>query len=843
MNSEINPMDPELEQAVAEIRDEAIDPAAIESAAARVWARIAREAAAGGPLPVPEPAAHIRSCADVQALIPDFRAGRLPEARALLVKDHLHQCVACRRVYEGKVTAMPARPAGTPARRSYTVRWAAAAVVVAAAGVSIWLAVDQFGARSGRAYVQALNGALFEITGAGIRPLAVGGNLPAGAEIRTAKDSAATLELWDGSTVEMRERSALSSSQNGRDITIRVERGSILVQAAKRRSGHLYVATDDCRVAVTGTVFSVNAGLKGSRVSVIQGEVHVAQDNQDKVLRPGEQSVSGSSLERAPILYDVSWSRIGAHLGAGVGVAAAPRVTELLDRAPSSTVLFAILPKAADAVDEMRASLREAMEGDPQLRMWLGGGNAVVDPLSSRVLGAGRAEDLFSALRGTSDYLDEVALVVFEGPDKQPELAFLGNAKRPGLADFLKKAGLPAAVEERPGLAVFGPQRASVEAFAATLDQPRGAFKSSPCYDRLAEAEREGAGAALCADLSRTGQPSQGPRYFLGQDRQENGQPATRATIGFNGPRTGMDAWLASPAPMGSLDYVTSDATLLLAFVVNDPSAIIDQTLALEQRSQAGADRALAEADRQTGLDVRKDLAASLGGEFALALDGPVLPTPSWKFIAEVYDPIRFQATLQKVVDAYNAQTVKSGGKPWRNFAETVEGRTFHTIGTADENPLTTACYTFDDGYLIAGPSRAVLNQAFQAKTNRTSITRSSRFIAMMPRDPYANFSAVVYENLGSSLAPIVNLLGSLAPQGAAQGAAGRPNSLQNLANPKPAFVAAYGEPDRITIAGNGNTVGAGISQIMSGSLLGIAGNAAPFVFSQGTRGRQPALK
>src|ERR1035437_1688357 len=54
---------------------------------------------------------------------------------------------ACRRVYEGKVTPFPARLA--PAPRSYAVRWAAAAVVVAAAGVSIWFAVDPIGPAAG----------------------------------------------------------------------------------------------------------------------------------------------------------------------------------------------------------------------------------------------------------------------------------------------------------------------------------------------------------------------------------------------------------------------------------------------------------------------------------------------------------------------------------------------------------------------------------------------------------------------------------------------------------------------------------------------------------------------
>ena len=181
-----------------------------------------------------------------------------------------------------------------------------------------------------------------------------------------------------------------------------MDRGSIIVQAAKRRSGHLYVATADCRVAVTGTVFSVNAGVKGSRISVIQGEVHVAQDNQEKVLHPGDQSVSGSSLERAPILYDISWSRNGARLNPNPASAAPGRVSPLLDRAPASTVVFAILPNAADAMKSAEDSLRQAAEQNPQLGTWLGGQTASVDPLFARLQGAG-------------DYLNEVALIVLEG--------------------------------------------------------------------------------------------------------------------------------------------------------------------------------------------------------------------------------------------------------------------------------------------------------------------------------------------------------------------------------------------------------------------------------------------
>ncbi len=44
------------------------------------------------------------------------------------------------------------------------------------------------------------------------------------------------LQLKDGSIVELRERSGFSTTQTASDLTIRLERGSVIVQAAKRKS-------------------------------------------------------------------------------------------------------------------------------------------------------------------------------------------------------------------------------------------------------------------------------------------------------------------------------------------------------------------------------------------------------------------------------------------------------------------------------------------------------------------------------------------------------------------------------------------------------------------------------
>src|SRR5262249_42416016 len=120
---------------------------------------------------------------------------------------------------------------------------------------------------------------------------------------------------------------------------------------------------------------------------------------------------------------------------------------------------------------------------------------------------------------------------------------------------------------------------------------------------------------------------------------------------------------------------------------------------------------------------------------------------------------------------------------------------------------------------------------ALQVKTNRTSLTRSSDFIAMTPRDHYANFSAVVYQKLGTTLAPLVGLLGALGPQNG-----GRANPIFSLGNMKPSLVAIYGESDRVSIATNGDALGMGMTSLLSGNIVGMAGSGLPF-------GRMPQMQ
>jgi uncharacterized protein (TIGR03435 family) len=119
----------------------------------------------------------------------------------------------------------------------------------------------------------------------------------------------AVFQLEDGSRVEVRPKSQLNLEAADDGTSIRLNRGSVLVTAAKQRTGHLYVQTRDLTVSVVGTVFLVNAEEAGSRVTVIEGEVHVEQQGSTvKTLLPGGQVVSNPLMTARAVPEELSWT-------------------------------------------------------------------------------------------------------------------------------------------------------------------------------------------------------------------------------------------------------------------------------------------------------------------------------------------------------------------------------------------------------------------------------------------------------------------------------------------------------------------------------------------------------
>jgi ferric-dicitrate binding protein FerR (iron transport regulator) len=806
MNLEMIFPDPDLEQAVSAIRNEPIGDEVVEAAAARVWAKLAAAA------PAEHAAEHIADCAGFQALIPAYRAGQLPQARVFLLEDHLHQCVACRRAYEGRPAVVAPIPLPSrPRRAAQRFQWAAAAAAVA--GIAVWVAVDQYGARTGRAIVQTVNGTLYEVSASGLKPLAAGRELADNVEVRTARDSTAFVRLRDGSVVEMRERSGFSVSGPTSDLTVHLIRGSVIVEAAKHRTGHFYVATADCRVAVTGTIFGVSAGAKGSRVSVVQGEVHVDQNNEDKVLHPGNQFVTSPDLAPEPVREDISWSRNRDRYNAllqklaedlkQVRLPDQRYESPLLGHLPASTVFFASIPNLAAYLGQAESVFRRNVAENPELQRW-------VEENGSRTAA------IIEQLRAGSEYLgSEIAIVGLENSEGP---VFLAEVRREGFPEFLKKQQIKAASEQHNGLIAFGPVPQAVHRLVESLDSRTASIQGTPFYPRILDAYRQGAGFLLCIDLAHAHhvapvQTLDGASYLIADDKQNGDHMEARLSIGFNGTRSGIAAWLANPAPMGSLEYVSGEAAIATAFVVAKPSTILDQVSGSVMKHDAS----------NLG-DIHRALASALGGEFSLSLDGPIIPVPSWKLVVEVYDPAAAQSALQQAFQLYNADAAQSGKNPIITSQETFEGRTYYTAAVRNAGPLMEAHYTFADGYLIAAPSRALVTKALQLKQSGDSILRSSKFQSLVPRDCYANFSAVLYQNAGATLAPLASLLGGFMQLPGSQS-----NNLSSLGNLKPNLIAAYGESDRLTFAANGDLLGPNLTKLMSGDLSGMFTTAIPF--------------
>ena len=844
-----------LDDAIAAVRDDEPPAAVAESAAARVWGRLA-------PAPVEAaPVESIHGCADVRTLLPAHRRGELKVARAWLVEDHLRECAACRGAFREpggrRLAILPwrlASPQAKPPVRRFG-RSAVAASLLLAAGLSAWGARQAFFSvpAGSRASVQSVSGALHRIVGGSALPLAPGEAVGEGDAVRTARGSRAVLRLRDGSSVEMSERAELSVTARGRDTTIHLERGRIIVEAAKRRTGHLLVASSDCTVSVTGTVFSVNRGIKGSRVSVLEGQVRVARGGDETVLAPGDQWTTSDAVGEVPLRDEVAWSAdADRHLAllaewkalrekwSAVETPGVRYESRLLSVMPEDTLAFASLPNYGESLAEAHQLFEERLRQSQVLREWWG----KVDPERH---GGPSLAHVIDRIRSFSDFLgDEVVFAAAEEGRLHHVVPLLvAEVRRPGLRELLEEelagadrqedrpavrivgdAALGAPADKavvfvllRPGLVAVATEERALWALDARRDGTRPGLDRTPFGQRILEAYPGGVGLLFAADLERmtaaVAEPDgrrdprqqqalhrsglDGLRYLVLERKVVAEESQTQAVLAFAGARRGIASWLAAPAPMGALDFVSVHAQGAAAFVFKGPSLVFDDALGLIATHDPRAREELARLESKLDLSLREDLAATLGGEFALALDGPLLPTPALKLVVEVYDPARLQASLERLVTRANDEAASEGRRGLRLESEQVGEATYHSL--RGDMPFELH-YAFAGGYLVAAPSRALVMRAIRTYESGESLGRSASFRALFPPDRDAHVSGLLYQNVGSTVFSLLQ-----AP-GASPLTSDQRRSFEALTHDtRPTLVSIYGEEDGIRVAGTGRAL------------------------------------
>src|SRR5262249_7594410 len=284
------------------------------------------------------------------------------------------------------------------------------------------------------------------------------------------------------------------------------------------------------------------------------------------------------------------------------------------------------------------------------------------------------------------------------------------------------------------------------------------------------------------------------------------------AELTFKGQRRGLASWLAAPAPIGGLDFVFRDAGAVGAFIAKSPSAMLDDVLNIIDGAGGHASENIARGESELKIRFHQDLADTLGGEVTFALDGPILPTPSWKVVAEVHDPNRLQSTIQQLIQDAN-DPIKGQQQGVAVDTDTANGMTFHTIRSLDATKPFEVTYTFTDGYMILAPSRALVMNAIAIHRSGNSLARSSDFRALLPHDENPDVSAVLYQNLAPVVEPIAKQLS--------------PSQLQSLqqlaAETKPSVVCAYGENNAIRVSTSSRLFGFDLNTLALSTLMNVA--------------------
>jgi hypothetical protein len=785
------------------------------------------------------------SCEDMQPLLTAYRAGSLPEGKALLVEAHLHECGACQRRFRSgsaQVDWSTPRVMTPRARvRPWTMAWAmAASLAIAATGLFVYRAYWQV-PPGVRAEVESIDGSASLITDSGDRLLVPGAQLHEGEQLRTSVGSHAVLRLADGSHVEMNERSAVSVGARGHNMTLDLDRGAVIVRAAHRTSGHLYVQTEDCRVAVTGTVFSVDSGIKGSRIGVLQGAVEVRHAGVRSTIQAGGEFTTTQNLAPEPVSAQVGWSQnrdqyleLLAQLSTlqhrieQIPLPQPRYGSDLLNRMPADTQLYASIPNLGDFVTQAKTIFEDQLKQSPVLQQWWNSGKQ--DKTAE-------LDQLVNKLHDLSKYFGDEVVVVALKQQTGAGFAVVADVQRAGLADLLKQQfssgahgtltvldvnALKAATSGssggayalvRPKEVVFSQSIDALKAISAQLDAGASGFATSDFGQQITAAYSRGAGVilaanlqALMADAPKHGgkhndaflaeSGMSGVRYLIAEHREVNGAPQNHLNLQFSRERQRVASWLGAPAAMGALDFVSPNAAIAVAGVSKDPAAIVDDVVAMMSADKKGTED-WTKAQSELGIDIRNDLAANLGGEFLFALDGPVLPTPAWKVVIEVRDSARFESTLERLVQAIDSHAQGKDGHGISISTTQSGAQTFHAVhDTATGAEV--AEYTYANGYMIVAQTRALLMDALQTHANGNTLAHSSNFKALLPADQNENYSAVAYQNLAPVITPL-----------ASQMSGDSADALKKLAaDSRPTAICAWGKDAGIEAASNSNLFG-----------------------------------
>lgn len=858
--------------------------AAIERVRQQVKAQHARNAAGA--------TTRWNSIDDYIAAIPDYLANRLSPSQKLLFEEESRQSISLRRALNQARQAQQTPAESVHKQRLPSLRWPAAAAAVVLVSIAAFFVAPELPSldQTQIAQVDTINGKLYQVSEGRLTALAPGAWIDGRQNVRTANNSTAVLVLDDGSRVEVNGRSELSVTRRISGDRIDVDRGQIIVAASPQGSGTLDVATNEFVVSVKGTIFEVSHGAMGSRVGVIEGEVQVHQGRSHTSVTPGEQLGSRTGLATFGIENEIAWSQNADQYIAllqeidalqrdlETAMATPPRYsTRLLDLAPQDTFVYIAVPNAPQKIAEVYQLFDDRMQQSERLAaLWQDFATAenreeLTDLMSwlGEIGGALGDETVFALSLETTPQQTQIAPVLLSEVDadaftaaleKQLEKLHNANGGDAGQTDF------NVVIVDNPEDAVNGQlsiwmhndllvasfDPAVLREMETAFTNGNSAFVGTELHTLLRDSYAQGAqflGAVylekiFALDPSEPALKVTGlehAQFLVAHYQQLDDRAVVKADLLFNDNRSGILSWLAEPSPMGSLDFFSTDTSFAAAAVFKDPLTIVTEMETLahefgeELRSNTGISQDNApqhheEAPFQLSVDLRNDVIATLGGEAAFGLDGPVLPTPSWKIVIEVYDELRLQQSIEQLaaelnrfladrevadrgesvavqitpaaVGNYNGYHVGfkvDGAAELANSGQTITD----DVSAEDRQEVLKALsetsfnYAFVDGFLVIAPNTAVINNAISQYRSGLGLLTDAEFRSLLPADGYLDFSAVGFNRLGELVSDLLdNLPATLTPE--------QQSLVDSLEQRSSASLySAYASPDRLRFNAN----------------------------------------
>ena len=752
-----------LEEALQEMRQEAADAGTLEAARARVWEEVASAAGAG--------------CAEFR---PDFRAylsGALGGSRRVLMEDHLSRCPACRASMAGlkgerRVVPMPQRTS------SRWVRWgslAAAAVMVLSVLYLGRDAIDAMMAPGGpRATVVSADGGLYRLPGGALNAGAVIGEKEL---VRTGPGAHAVLRLADGSTVDVNERTELFVTAAWSGRAIHLQRGDVIVKAAKQRSGHLRVLTRDSIASVKGTVFAVSAGMGGSVVSVVEGAVAVNQPGRDVVLSPGEQAASNPALATS-VEDAVAWSpEAEEYLALLASFAKIER--QLAELSPvelrTSSVLLSNLPAGAfvfGAVPNLGGTIGQALVLAEQQASENASFGAWWNSETGRLL-----RQMVDRVQSVSSLLGDEIVFSVGSPGPGQEVPMVMARVQPG-----KRAELASALEGLfTGTDEPVPPYSVSDELMVVSNSPSnlawalghlGQGTGSPFAAAIAERYQRGAGWLVGIDAAPVitmaagddAPPVElaamiGVKYVFLEQRAPAGVEENEVTLVFQGARTGLASGLADAGSGGAAEYLPADALLAGYVSTREPWQLFQELTALMTKEHESFDADLARANEKLGAGFLENLTAAMGTEAAFALNGFSVNGPAWVMAGLANDPAVIDSSLLKLVDTFNAELAPDEQDKRIVFGqENAGGRVWSTM-KAGGLPFGVT-WTYDQGYMVAASDRASAERAIATRNGGAQLVWSPEFLGQLPASAGIHPAAFAWLNTQGAL----GIFSALAP-------------------------------------------------------------------------------